>query len=82
MTKSTRNIEIAGQWTTFRLEDAFWRAATDYVRGRETSLDQLFTEIIRRHGGERDSKTSAIRTFLICRLHDRAMETDRQKDAA
>jgi len=82
MTRITKNIEIAGQRTSFRLEDAFWRAATNCARDLETSIDQLFTYIVLRHGGDRASMVSAIRTFLICRLRDKAMEIDQNKGAA
>ena len=46
------------------------------------SLDQLFTDIILLHRGPKATMSSAVRTFLICRLRDQALEIERKRGAA
>jgi predicted DNA-binding ribbon-helix-helix protein len=82
MSRIVRNIEVAGQRTSFRLEEPFWTAAINCAQETGVSLNQLFTDIVLAHRGPKATMSSAVRTFLICRLRDRALQIERKTGAA
>lgn len=73
MTRSIRNVEIAGRRTSFRLEQPFWDAVHDCARDRGLTVNQLITHAVQEHRDPDASMSSAVRVFLICHYRDRTL---------
>lgn len=82
MNRVLRNVTIAGQRTSFRLEQPFWDAALRLARDSEESIDGIFTDIVQQHRSPGSTMSSAVRTFLICRERDKARGRTSQLGAA
>lgn len=82
MTRSIRNVEIAGRRTSFRLEQPFWDAVHDCAQERGMTVNQLITHAVRDHGDPDASMSSALRVFLISHYRDRALARERNGRAA
>mgnify|MGYP003959200635 CR=1 FL=1 len=65
MTRTVRNIDIAGHRTSFRLEQPFWEAMGRCAKARGLTINQLATEVVHQYRGEKSTMASAIRVFLI-----------------
>jgi predicted DNA-binding ribbon-helix-helix protein len=72
MTRTVRNVEIAGHRTSFRLETPFWEALTVCARQRGMSLDALVSNVVREHRGAKATMSSTVRVFAIKYFHDLA----------
>ncbi len=72
MTRITRNVLIFGHRTSFRLEAPFWEALTICARESGVALDDLISNVVRDHRGNRATMSSAIRVFAIKHFHDLA----------
>ncbi|MEQ8194673.1 MAG: ribbon-helix-helix domain-containing protein [Rhodospirillales bacterium] len=57
-----RSVMIAGHASSVSLEDAFWQELTRIAEARDTSLNQLITEIDQTRQG---NLSSAIRVFVL-----------------
>ena len=73
MTRTVRNVEIAGHRTSFRLEEPFWEAATRCARDRGMTIGQLFTDVVEECRDHQATMSSMVRTYLICHFRERAM---------
>jgi predicted DNA-binding ribbon-helix-helix protein len=69
MPRITRNIEVSGQRTSFRLEPAFWEALIMCARERGISLDALISNVVRENSDAHATMASAIRVFAISHFH-------------
>lgn len=73
MTRTVRNVEISGHRTSFRLEESFWRAASNCAQDRGMTVGQLFTLVVEECRDHRATMSSMVRTYLICHFRDRAL---------
>ncbi len=72
MNRITRNIEIAGKRTSFRLEASFWEALTICARQKGIPLGALVSDIVGKHPENQATMSSMVRVFLITHFHNLA----------
>jgi predicted DNA-binding ribbon-helix-helix protein len=65
MTRSVRNIDIAGRRTSFRLEEPFWEGMRRCAQEKGVTIHELANEVVGQHRGTRSTMASAIRVYLI-----------------
>lgn len=65
MKRSTRNIEIWGRRTSFRLEEPFWVGLERCARDRGVSITTLITDVVDAHRDSGATMSSALRVFVI-----------------
>jgi predicted DNA-binding ribbon-helix-helix protein len=77
-----RNIVVAGKRTSVRLEPEMWEALREIVALQGFSVNQLVTELHRRHSAS--SLTSAIRVYIVEFYRSAARDAlrDEQQSAA
>lgn len=82
MTRSIRNVEIAGHRTSFKLERPFWDAVDKCARQRGLSVNQLITHAVRHHREPEATMSSAVRMFVLEHFRDRVVKGPAKGSAA
>ena len=68
-----RSIVIAGDKTSFSLEDAFWSGLKEIAHAQRITLSNIVAEIDTQR--RRSNLSSAIRLFVLDRVRSRAPES-------
>jgi predicted DNA-binding ribbon-helix-helix protein len=82
MTRSIRNVEIAGRRTSFRLEQSFWEAVQQCAKAQKLTVNQFITHVVQEHRAPDASMSSAVRVYLICYYRDHLLTRELRGRAA
>lgn len=82
MTRTVRNVEIAGRRTSFKLEQPYWDAVDACAVESGLTINQLITHAVREHRGPDATMSSAVRMYVLDHYRDRVVKGPAKRSAA